>query len=106
MTFKITIKKVFISLVPFYLMIFLIPFIFKYEGLDAWVGSSLFGVMIMVYWLFIVMAYPFHSIFLKVGLMEGLVGFPEISNTGLFLLAFIYSVLIYILISIFYKKKK
>ena len=100
--------KVIISLLPFYFLFGLIPIWIELsiDGfMDTYIGHYLFGVSIIFYWTFLLMASPVMEIFIKLGLMDQggggifVIAIPEITFPGLVILSLIYSILIYLIIS-------
>lgn len=112
---KIKKSKLIISLFPFYLLIFLIPLLIPYEYLgfmDTEIGFYVMLPTFFAYWLFIVMAVPLVNIFgmplLTSSNGGGLFSFsiPIITIPGFFIVALIYSALIYFLLLVFDSLKK
>ncbi len=112
---KPTKKKILLSLIPFYLFALFIPFIIDliWSGFsNSAFGFFLEGFSIIGYLIFLLMLYPFYHIFEALGLMKmEMVGMtiwasPNISFLGFIFLAFIYSCIIYLIISFRDRRKK
>jgi hypothetical protein len=107
---KVTKKKIFFSLFPFYLLIMLLPLWIEmnFEGfMETTVGGFLFGLSFLSYGLFLYMAFPFYFLLYRLNLISDGYGgglltlpIPEISFMGLFLLAIIYFFIFYLVGSI------
>ncbi len=112
MNFKPTKRKIIFSLIPFYLLILMVPLLGlndKFIFLGKIFGETLVFVAVMVYLSFLKLVVPFQHLFEKVGLFRiegsgGLFPAPIISFWGLILLALIYFCLIYLVVSFFSKK--
>ena len=107
--FKPKKKKIIISLVPFYLFILFIPF--RIDSVWKGFSDSIIGLFLdcfsaLGYLIFLMMLYPFYPFLEKLGLvrMKGIgvtvLAMPDISFWGFILLAFIYSCIIYVIISL------
>lgn len=107
MQFKPTKGKVLISLIPVYLLVFILPIALDlYDTSVSGLKVFFYGVGMIFYVVFTGLILPFTWLFEATGLGIDFGVLPEISLFGLILLALIYSSLLYLLISFFQKKLK
>lgn len=97
--------KFFWSLLPFYLMLGLAPLwieLFFNGFMDTFIGYYLYGISIIIYFIFLLMVAPFEHLFRSLNLMDsgsGWLPIPEITFWGLIILSLFYSILLYIALS-------
>jgi hypothetical protein len=112
MKFKITKKKLFFSLIPFYLLLGFIPFLidaFWDSFDDSKIGSFLTTVSVFCYLIFWMLLLPVYPLFKLLGLADDRMlgvsvwALPDITFLGYIILALIYTMLFYLIISIFQK---
>ena len=104
--FKPKKSKIFLSLIPFYFLIILTPFLLEIIPSsfleNTTMGNYMFGLITIIYFSFLIMAYPLEGFLISSEFMNGGHGWlpiPEITFPGLVILSLIYSILIYLIIS-------